>query len=55
MFRPGVDIAGGAGANALWLARRGLDVTLADISPVGLALAEDECRARGVEAADPEN
>jgi tellurite methyltransferase len=35
-----LDIAGGAGANAVWLARRGLEVTLADISPVGLALAE---------------
>src|SRR3954471_13581901 len=34
-----LDIAGGAGRNALWLARRGLDVTIADISPVGLALA----------------
>src|SRR4051812_10575216 len=35
-----LDIAGGAGANAVWLARRGLEVTVADISPVGLALAE---------------
>jgi tellurite methyltransferase len=34
-----LDIAGGAGRNAIWLARRGLDVTLADISSVGIALA----------------
>lgn len=32
-----LDLGGGAGRNALALARRGLDVTLADISPVGLA------------------
>lgn len=43
-----LDIAGGAGRNALWLARRGLEVTLTDISPVGLALAEEEARARGL-------
>src|SRR6059058_4288711 len=34
-----LDIAGGAGRNALWLAHRALDVTIADISPIGLALA----------------
>jgi tellurite methyltransferase len=34
-----LDVAGGAGRNALWLARRGLDVTLVDISAVGLELA----------------
>jgi tellurite methyltransferase len=43
-----LDIAGGAGANALWLARRGLDVTLADISPVGLALAERNAELEGL-------
>ena len=31
-----IDVAGGAGRNALWLARRGLDVTLADVSDVAL-------------------
>jgi len=36
-----IDVAGGAGANAVWLARRGLEVTVADISPVGLKLAAD--------------
>jgi 2-polyprenyl-3-methyl-5-hydroxy-6-metoxy-1,4-benzoquinol methylase len=36
-----LDLAGGDGRHAVWLARRGLDVTLADISPVGLMRAED--------------
>lgn len=43
-----LDVAGGAGRNAIWLARRGLDVTLADVSPVGLALAERGAAAAGV-------
>ena len=43
-----LDIAGGAGANAVWLARRGLEVTLADISPVGLALAERNAELEGL-------
>jgi tellurite methyltransferase len=34
-----LDVAGGSGRNALWLARRGLDVTLVDIAEEGLALA----------------
>ncbi len=34
-----LDIAGGAGRHALWLARRGLEVTLADISEVALDTA----------------
>jgi tellurite methyltransferase len=37
-----LDLAGGAGANAVWLAGRGWDVTVADVSPVGLALAEKQ-------------
>ncbi len=43
-----LDIAGGAGANAVWLARRGLEVTVADISPVGLALAERNAEFEGL-------
>jgi SAM-dependent methyltransferase len=43
-----LDIAGGAGADAVWLARRGLEVTLADISPVGLALAERNAELEGL-------
>ena len=35
-----LDIAGGAGRNAIWLARRGLDVTLVDVSDVALDKAE---------------
>jgi len=44
-----LDIAGGAGRNAIWLAGRGLDVTLADISSVGLALAQVRAAAANVE------
>ncbi|MEM9456338.1 MAG: class I SAM-dependent methyltransferase [Myxococcota bacterium] len=33
----GLDVAGGMGRNALWLARRGLDMTVVDISEVALA------------------
>ena len=34
-----LDVAGGAGRHALWLARRGLAVTLVDISEEALAIA----------------
>lgn len=34
-----LDIAGGSGALAVWLAQRGLDVTLSDVSQVALDLA----------------
>ena len=43
-----LDVAGGAGRNAVWLARRGLDVTLVDCSPVGLERARAAARAAGV-------
>lgn len=43
-----LDLAGGAGRNALWLARRGLDLTLTDISPVGLSRAASEAQRAGV-------
>lgn len=43
-----LDVAGGAGHEALWLARRGLDVTLADISDVALERAAEAARAAGV-------
>jgi tellurite methyltransferase len=43
-----LDIAGGAGRHAVWLAGRGLAVTLADVSDEGLRLAADAARARGV-------
>ncbi len=44
----GLDLAGGAGRNALWLARRGLQVTLCDVSRVALALAASEAEAQGL-------
>jgi SAM-dependent methyltransferase len=34
-----LDLAGGAGRHALWLARHGWDATLADVSDEGLAIA----------------
>lgn len=43
-----LDLAGGAGRHAIWLARRGLDVTLADISQVGLSLAKRRAERAGV-------
>jgi SAM-dependent methyltransferase len=43
-----IDVAGGAGRNAIWLAQRGLDVTIADVSVVGLALAEQRASEAGV-------
>lgn len=43
-----LDIAGGCGRHAIWLAQRGLDVTLADISAVGLQLARERSAAAGV-------
>jgi SAM-dependent methyltransferase len=42
-----LDIAGGAGRNALWLAARGLDVTVTDISDEGLAIAARRASAAG--------
>jgi SAM-dependent methyltransferase len=43
-----LDWAGGSGRNALWLARRGLTVTVADIAPAGLALAVQRAAAQGL-------
>ncbi len=43
-----LDVAGGTGRNAVWLARRGLEVTLADVSPVALGLARSAAYAAGV-------
>ena len=44
-----LDVAGGTGRNAVWLAQRGLDVTLADISSVGLEQATHYAFAADVE------
>jgi SAM-dependent methyltransferase len=43
-----LDVAGGTGRNSLWLARRGLDVTLVDISDVALALARNAAESWGL-------
>jgi tellurite methyltransferase len=43
-----LDVAGGRGRHALWLARRGLDVTLEDVSDVGLAEAAAAAKAESV-------
>jgi tellurite methyltransferase len=45
-----LDVAGGAGRNAIWLARRGLDVTLVDISDVALDKAERRAITAGLAA-----
>ena len=43
-----LEVAGGTGRHALWLARRGLDVTLADISGVAPELARREAARAGL-------
>src|SRR6516165_9282087 len=45
---PALDVAGGTGRHALWLARRGLAVTLADVSGVALELARREAARAGL-------
>lgn len=43
-----IDVAGGAGRHAIWLAQRGLDVTLADVSDTGLQLAAERAAQSSV-------
>jgi SAM-dependent methyltransferase len=43
-----LDVGGGSGRHALWLARRGLEVTLADVSDVALARASRQAEAEGL-------
>jgi cyclopropane fatty-acyl-phospholipid synthase-like methyltransferase len=43
-----IDIAGGGGRHGIWLAQCGLDVTVADISPVGLAIAQQTAVQAGL-------
>lgn len=43
-----LDLAGGAGRHALWLARRGLEVTLCDVADEGLARASQRAREQGL-------
>jgi tellurite methyltransferase len=49
-----LDLAGGGGRNAVALARAGFQVTVADISPVGLKLAHARAEAAGVRVATVE-
>jgi SAM-dependent methyltransferase len=44
-----LDLAAGAGRNAVWLAERGWRVDAVDFSPVALAIARDLATARGVD------
>ena len=43
-----LDVAGGTGRNAAWLALRGLHVTVADIADRGLACAQQRARQNDV-------
>jgi len=43
-----LDVAGGGGRHAIWLAQRGFDVKLADISSAGLTTARQRATAAGV-------
>jgi hypothetical protein len=43
-----LDVAGGAGRHAVWLARRGFDVTLIDVSDVAITRAERKAEGAGV-------
>lgn len=46
-----LDVAGGAGRNGMWLAARGWDVTLVDISPRAVELARAESARRALRLA----
>lgn len=46
-----LDVAAGAGRIAIWLARRGLEVTAVDVSAVGLSLAREVAADEGVKVA----
>ena len=43
-----LDIAGGVGRHAIWLASKGLDVTMVDISAVGLAAAAQTAQEKAL-------
>lgn len=44
-----LDVAGGAGRNACWLAQRGLDATLVDVSDAAVVAAARRARETGVD------
>ncbi|MBW3562759.1 MAG: class I SAM-dependent methyltransferase [Actinobacteria bacterium] len=43
-----LDVAGGAGRHAVWLAARGLQVTVCDVSDAGLRLAQQRASKAGL-------
>ncbi len=43
-----LEIAGGTGRNAVWLTERGWEVTVCDVSPVGLDLARQRAADAGM-------
>ena len=43
-----VDLAGGAGGTALWLAEQGIETTLVDVSERALQIAENTAAERGL-------
>lgn len=43
-----LDLAGGTGRHAVWLAQRGMAVTLLDVSDVALKIAREHAAAAGV-------
>lgn len=43
-----LDLAGGGGRHSIWLAQRGLVVTLADVSSAGLAVARQRAESAGL-------
>lgn len=43
-----LDVAGGAGRNSIWLAQRGLEVTLVDVSEVALSIAASRAQRSGM-------
>lgn len=44
-----LDVAAGAGAQSLWLARRGLSVIALDVSSVAIGLVREAARATGLD------
>ena len=49
-----LDVAGGTGRHALWLARRGLETTLADVSEIALEKAAAAARREGLTLQTPQ-
>ena len=52
---PALDVAGGAGRNAVWLAERGWRVKLIDISDVALKMAREKFEVVKKAASQPKN